>query len=113
MTEKRRIIKTKENDEGVWDFVAYNEDPQDLSGYWVKREAEWKQELRVPLACKACGTLLFNWDTQFIHRFGVCANCNVDWIEGRDLSHLKSNEDRVEYCKSKIEEKNARKNKLL
>jgi hypothetical protein len=106
----KRIIKTKEDDEGVWDFVAYTDNPQDLSGYWVKREAEWKQELRVPLGCRACGTFLMNWDTQFVHRYGVCANCYVDWLEGREnLPEFRGNADMVAYCKAKIEEKNTKK----
>lgn len=108
MAEKRRIIRTKEDDDGIWDLVAYNDDDlTDNTGFWRKREEEWKYEARVPLACRACGRLLGKWDTQFIHRYGVCAECNVDWLEGRDLSHLKSNEERLAYCKSKIEEKNA------
>ena len=62
MTKNRRIIQTKENDEGVWDLVGYTDDPNDYSGYWVKREDSWRQELRVPLACGACGGLIMNWD---------------------------------------------------
>lgn len=108
----RRIIKTREDDDGIWDLVAYNDDdPNDMRGFWVKREESWKQEARVPIACPACGKFLYNIDTQYIYKKGVCADCYVTWIEDRDLSHLKSNKDYINYCKDKIEEKKARKAK--
>ena len=105
MTE-RKPYKTQERDTGIYDYFLYEEGNPHRGGYWVQREEDWKKELRVPLACPACGTLLMNWDTQFYNRNGVCATCNADYLEQRDdLPAFKSNVERAAYCKQKIAEK--------
>jgi hypothetical protein len=105
-----KIFKTQERDDGIYDFFLYNEEQgPNHGGFWVRREDDWKQELRVPLACRACTHLLMNWDTQFHHKWGVCHNCYYDFLEGRDnLPAFRTNMDRSAYCKARIEEKNTK-----
>lgn len=101
-----KIHKTQERDDGIYDFFLYDE-AEGIRGFWVKREDDWRQALRVPLACRACNTVLMNWDTKYHHTWGVCANCYIDHLQGRDnLPKFRSNLDSAAYCKSKIEEKN-------
>lgn len=104
--ENKKPVKTEERDDGIFDYFYYDDTNPYRGGYWIKREEDWKQSLRVPLACPACKNLLMNWDTQFYHRWGVCANCYIDHLENREnLPKFSSNVARAEYVKQKIAEK--------
>lgn len=67
-----------------------------------------RQSHRMPLACPACGSLFYNWDKSFYYRHGVCADCTIEYIEGRNLDEdlLRNREELAKYIKQKISEKN-------
>lgn len=68
---------------------------------------EIRDRYKVPFSCHACGKLMNNWDTQFHHRYGVCGDCAVDYVEERDLSPelLKDRPALLKYVKEAIQEK--------
>lgn len=99
----KKIIETKEDDAGIWDKVVYE---GCVEAVWIKREQDsWKQALRMPIGCHACGKFMTNWDTSFFNRHGVCSECFVNYLDGRDLPDLKRSEDKIAYCKSQVKEK--------
>lgn len=69
---------------------------------------EQRDEFKVPFACHACNTLMYNWDRRWFYRRGVCASCSINYIEDRDLPEelLKNRPKLLEYVKEKIEERN-------
>lgn len=100
----KRILETKQDDYGLMDKVVYEGCSEAV---WIRRD-DWKKELRMPVGCKACGVFMKNWDTQFFNRSGVCSDCHINYIEGRDLN-LNSHAERVAHCKALIEEKQRKK----
>ncbi len=66
---------------------------------------------KVPLGCPACNKLMYNWDTKFFYRHGVCADCTVDYIEDRDVPEAVKNHRKalLQFVKDGIEEKKNRK----
>ena len=104
---KRTVLETKEDDYGFMEKVLYE---GSSSPVWIRKEDPSKQELRMPWSCRACNAVMMNIDTTPFYRWGVCADCNINYLEGRDLSTLKSNSDRVEFCKAAIKEKERQKN---
>jgi hypothetical protein len=103
---KRTVLETKQDDHGFLEKVLYEGASQPV---WIRKEDPDKQELRMPWACRSCDNLMMNIDQTPFYRWGVCRNCEVDYLEGRDLSHLKTNADRVAFCKAKKEEKELQK----
>lgn len=83
---------------------------EDLSPEEIQANKEYEEtrrRYRMPLSCPACGSLFYNWDKQFYYKYGVCADCSIDYIEDRDLPHdLIRDWDRLlAYVKQKISEK--------
>lgn len=72
---------------------------------------ELREKYQMPVDCPGCGRLMSNWDNKPFFTFGVCSNCQIDWIKGRSLDPdlLKSREKLTNYVKQKIEEKAKRK----
>lgn len=96
--------KYKETHEGIFEYV----DCGHGSGFWMKVEDEQKVHDRIPIKCRACENWLYNWDRSYHLRWGVCADCYVDWLEGREnLPKFKNNDERAEFVKQKIAEKKA------
>jgi hypothetical protein len=102
----KKLLETKERDDGICDKFEFEPNGPPV---WIKREEDWKQALRMPVSCRACGALHMNIDTSSFFRYGVCKQCEVFYLEGRDISNLKTNEERVEFCKAGIAEKMNRK----
>lgn len=102
MTDK----KYKETDKG---FVSSEQGFEN-----ILRDPEVQQirdQYKVPIACPACNKLMYNWDTKFFYRHGVCADCTVDYIEDRTIDpEIYNNRSKLLlYVKEMIEEKNNRK----
>ena len=94
--------KLKETHEGIFEWI----DAGHGAGFWAKQEDPQTVHDRVPFACRACGNMLYNFDHTYHLRYGVCANCHVDYLDGREnLPHFKNNDARTEYVKQKIAEK--------
>jgi hypothetical protein len=80
-------------------------------GYVVVTRDDEMQKLRdqycVPSCCRACGNLMFNWDNKYFYKNGVCCECTINWIEGRDLPEdvLKSRDSLVKYVLDCIQQK--------
>lgn len=102
----RTVLETKENDHGIWDRVSYDGKPESI---WIKREDPTRQELRMPLSCKACGTFMYNRDTKYFYISGVCADCHINYIEDRNLN-LHTHKERVQHCIDSIQAKKERDN---
>jgi hypothetical protein len=89
------------------------------SGY-VKQEDGFKvvsqdpemQELReiyaVPMGCPACGRLMTNWDNAPYYRFGICAECEVNYVKSKKAPEelKKDRKGLISFIKNKIEESN-------
>lgn len=84
---------------------------QQKSGYKIIVEDPEFQELRekyqVPAGCPTCGRLMTNWDHKPFFAFGVCSNCEIEWVRDRKLDpELVRNRDRLRsHILEKIEEK--------
>ena len=93
--------KKKETDHGI-------EETKD--GYKIITRDEEFQELRekysIPVGCPTCGRFMTNWDHKPFFAFGVCAECEVCWVRGRNLDpELVRNRDELQtHIKKKIEE---------
>lgn len=70
-----------------------------------------RDEYKIPFSCYACNKLMMNWDDKFFFRYGVCANCTINYIEGRELeeSLLKDRKKLLIYVKNAIEKNKNRK----
>lgn len=102
MTESK---KTKEQHDGIYEWV----DSGHGSGFWMKQEDEQMIHDRIPTSCRACNSWLYNWDRSYHLRYGVCADCYITYMEGREnLPAFKNNDERAEYVKQKIAEKKLR-----
>lgn len=98
---ERKVIDRKEDDFGILEKVVYGNSPEAV---WV-RVGDYKEALRTPIACKACRKFLMNIDNSYFNTWGVCCDCYVNYLEGRELN-LKNNEERVEHCRVRHLEKN-------
>lgn len=96
----RKVIETKEDDFGIWEKVVYDNNSEAV---WIKKD-DFKKELRMPISCKVCNKFMMNWDTKFFYSSGVCADCHINYIEGKE-SEMTTIAERVEYCKKMIQEK--------
>lgn len=69
-----------------------------------KISQELRDEYKVPFTCPACGLLMYNWDTKYFYRYGVCSNCSINYIEDRELSEalIKNRPGLLEYVKNSI-----------
>lgn len=63
-----------------------------------------RDELKVPFSCYGCGKLMYNWDTQYFYRYGVCAHCTISHIEDRELDSelLRDRKKLLNYVKEQI-----------
>lgn len=111
MTNKKEKDEYKETDKG---FVK-TQKIDHVQVETIIHDQGW-EELRdtykIPFGCHACGKLMYNWDKQFFYRYGVCADCTVDFVEDRDLPAelLRDRKQLLDYVKKSIEEK---KNRVL
>lgn len=96
--------KFKETENGIYEWIGTNEHNSD-EGFWSQIEDKAISSHRMPFACPGCGGMFYNKDDQYYYRWGVCSDCYVDFLEGRDNLGLKSNEERAAYCKTKILER--------
>lgn len=93
----------KENEKGWW---TWKQPEGCAEGWWSREEDPKIVESRTPFACPACNEMLDNWSASYYNRWGVCANCYIDFLEGRDnLPEFPLNKDRAAYCREKIAEK--------
>lgn len=97
----RKIKETEEGKKFEWIDCGQG------SGFWSSIDDQEMQDARQPLTCPGCNGLLYNRDSEPYNRWGVCADCVVDWIEGREnLPDFKNNNKLVgAYVKEKIAEK--------
>lgn len=98
----------KETDDGMFEWV----DAGHGAGYWRKIEDSFITQFRTPERCPACSAGLDNWAIEkFYHRNGVCADCSICFLDGRNFpeGHFKTRNDKVEWCKQKIAEKSQNK----
>ncbi len=79
-------------------------------GYWSQIEDEEDTQYRIPLCCPACTQLLMNRDNKSFLRFGVCQDCEIMWVEDRNLSKelIRNRKALVSHVKLQIEERNSR-----
>lgn len=88
--------------------MEHDFDPADPKGHEERNEMQSIRDLyKIPLACPACNTLLYNWDNQFFYRHGICADCTILYVDDRDLPEdLKADRKKLlAYVKEKIAEK--------
>lgn len=89
--------------------MKHDYDPKDPEGQKVKDEMQSIRDMyKMPFACYACNKLMYNFDNKPFFRYGVCQECFISWIDGRDLSEdlLRDRAGLLAYIKEKIEEKN-------
>ena len=100
---KDKII---ERDDGRFRWV----DTGHGSGFWEKIiEDEQMVHDRIPTTCRACDSWMYNWDRTYHLRYGVCSDCYINYLEGREnLPTFKNNDERAIYVKQKIAEKKSR-----
>lgn len=78
------------------------------SGFWSVIEDQDIAKERQPLACPACNSILYNWDSSYFNKWGVCCNCFIDYIETNSNfpNFGNDNRKRAEYIKEKHAQKN-------
>lgn len=98
--------KFKEDDLGMLEWVETNKHG---AGYWRRVEDPERTKDRTPRICAACARGLDNWSVEkFYYRNGVCADCSIEYLEGRfPDGHFKKREDKLVYVKQQIAAKAA------
>lgn len=75
MTSKKQTDRGfEENQEGYKEIIRDEE------------IADLRQQYKVPYKCPACIQLIDNWDTKYWYLYGVCSNCFINYLDGRNLS---------------------------
>jgi hypothetical protein len=100
--------RIKETENGRYKFVNTNPYNSD-EGFWSKIEDNPYISHRMPFDCPGCGCMFYNKDDSYYFKWGVCGDCYINFLEGRDDLNLKTNENRASYCKSKVLEKKSSK----
>lgn len=98
MTEKKKRYRETEHGLQEW-----NEEGQ----FWVRvfTEEEQKERLedKIPAYCPACNHFIDNWKAKNYYLWGVCYDCYIEHIEGRELSKEKDLSTIRRVVKEKIE----------
>lgn len=77
------------------------------SGFWSCIEDDEKKNDRVPLSCPACNSLLYNWDSSYYNKWGVCCNCYIVNIESNSSfpNFGNDNKARAQFIKENLAKK--------
>ena len=81
---------------------------EDKGGYFVKVQKS-NDDLKfyaTPAFCPVCTNMMYNIDTRWFTKWGVCLNCAISYLEDRKLpDNLNTIQDYQVYAKEKFSSK--------